>query len=186
MVGMEDIAFIDMSDVKLDKYTNPKLPWTQFHIGGLIRYRGLEAYYRYEGKGKVELSVDFLGNAQLHFPQGGMIVRLEDLTVKYSEDVVLAIAPELQPFDSKLGDRGARGAIAEDELHALVSAGLERHPLPRLREHRLAPVQRRQGSMGLRDDIETGAAAGNLDVELGQVASRGERDGPRHELPVVL
>ena len=82
VVGMGDIAFIDMGDLKLNQYTNPQLPWTQFPIGGLIRYRGLEAYFRYKDKGQVDVAVDFLGNVQLHLAQGGMIVRLDDLTVK--------------------------------------------------------------------------------------------------------
>lgn len=77
---MGDINFIDLGQRKLDGYTNPKMPWTQATWGGLIRYRGLDAYFRYEGQGQVDLIVDNVGSVHLHFPQGGMIISLEDLT----------------------------------------------------------------------------------------------------------
>jgi len=82
IVGMGDLTFIDMGDIKLKQYTTPTLPWTEFPQGGLIRYRGLEAYFRFKGTGQVTVAVDFLGNVELHFAQGGMIVRLDDLRVK--------------------------------------------------------------------------------------------------------
>lgn len=78
---MGDINFMDLSDKKLSGYTNPKLPWTNATWGGLIRYRGLDAYFRYEGGGQVNLVIDPHGCVELSFPQGGMIIRLNDLTV---------------------------------------------------------------------------------------------------------
>ena len=81
LAWMGDINFIDLGKKKLDPYTDPKLPWTEATFGGLIRYRGQDAYFRYEGQGQVDLVVDDVGSVHLHFPQGGMIIRLDDLTV---------------------------------------------------------------------------------------------------------
>ena len=78
---MGDINFIDLADQKLDSYTNPRISWTQSTWGGLVRYRGHDAYFRYEGGGQVELVVDRFGSVGLHFAQGGMIISLDDLTV---------------------------------------------------------------------------------------------------------
>ena len=79
--GMGRINFIDMGDQKLADYTNPKIPWTNSTWGGLVRYRGLDAYFRYEGQGQVELVVDQFGSISLHFDQGGMLISLDDVTV---------------------------------------------------------------------------------------------------------
>lgn len=81
VAGMGDINFMDLGDQKLDGYTNPKLPWTESTWGALVRYQGLDAYFRYEGQGQVALVVDRFGSASLRFEQGGMIVSLDDLTV---------------------------------------------------------------------------------------------------------
>ena len=78
---MGDVNFIDLGEKKLEAYTNPKIPWTKATWGGLIRYRGVDAYFRYEGQGQVDLVVDEVGSVNLHFPQGGMIVHLDDLTL---------------------------------------------------------------------------------------------------------
>jgi hypothetical protein len=75
------VNFIDMAAQKLAGYTNPKIPWTNSTWGGLVRYRGLDAYFRYEGQGQVDVVVDQFGSVHLHFPQGGMIISLDDLTV---------------------------------------------------------------------------------------------------------
>jgi hypothetical protein len=53
--GMGDLLFSDLGAKKLDAYTNPKIPWTQATWGGIVRYRGLEAYFRYEGQGQVNV-----------------------------------------------------------------------------------------------------------------------------------
>ncbi len=80
--GMGDINFIDLSETKLNQYTTPKLPWTEATWGGLIRYRSLDAYFRYEGQGKVDVVVDKWGSVALEFAKGGgMIVSLDDLIV---------------------------------------------------------------------------------------------------------
>lgn len=80
--GMGAINFIDLGDKKLPGYDDPKIPWTEKTWGGLIRYRCLDAYFRYEGGGEVDAVVDELGSLALHFPQGGMIIDIPDLVVK--------------------------------------------------------------------------------------------------------
>ena len=77
--GMGEINFIDLGDRKLPEFTSPDIPWTESTWGGLIRYRGVDAYFRYEGQGTVEVVVDSIGGVSLHFPQGGMIVNLPDM-----------------------------------------------------------------------------------------------------------
>ena len=79
--GMGEVNFIDLGDRKLEGYTNPKLPWTNSTWGGLIRYKGIDAYFRYEGQGQVHMTVDSEGSVALSFPQGGEVIRLDDLTV---------------------------------------------------------------------------------------------------------
>ena len=79
--GMGPINFIDLGDQKLAGYTNPRLPWTESTWGGLIRYSGIDAYFRYEGGGSVELIIDEHGCVTLTFAQGGDIISLDDLTV---------------------------------------------------------------------------------------------------------
>jgi hypothetical protein len=79
--SMGTILFIDLGNAKLSQYTNPNIPWTNQTWGGLIRYRGEEAYFRYEGGGVVNLVVDQYGSINVSFPMGGMQVRLNDLTV---------------------------------------------------------------------------------------------------------
>ena len=80
--NMGDIKFIDLGNKKLAPYTNPKIPWTEKTWGGLIRYRGHDAYFRYEGQGHVGVTIGEHGSVHLHFDQGGMIIQLEDLTVE--------------------------------------------------------------------------------------------------------
>ncbi len=79
--GMGEINFIDLKDKKLNAYTNPRIPWTQHTWGGLIRYRGLDAYFRYEGGGHLTVVIDHVGSISIHFDQGGMMVNLDDMTV---------------------------------------------------------------------------------------------------------
>jgi hypothetical protein len=81
LAWMGDINFIDLGDQKLSAYTDPKIPWTEATWGGLVRYRGLDAYFRYEGQGQVNVVVDQFGSVQLNFAQGGMIINLDDLIV---------------------------------------------------------------------------------------------------------
>lgn len=81
--GMGDILIIDLGERKLDKYTNDKLPWTMLKWGGLVRYRGLDAYFRYEGTGLIEIKIDLVGSVTLSFKErGGMIVKIPDLSVE--------------------------------------------------------------------------------------------------------
>ena len=82
LFGMGDLMIRDIADKKLDQYTNPKIPWTNYHWGGIIRYRGHDAYFRYEGaNGNIKMTFDFAGSVDVHFEQGGMIIFLDDLTV---------------------------------------------------------------------------------------------------------
>ncbi|MGE3800427.1 MAG: hypothetical protein AB7H80_05360 [Candidatus Kapaibacterium sp.] len=78
--GMGLINFLDLGDKKLAEFTNPAIPWTEATWGGLIRYRGIDAYFRYEGQGSVEVVVDAIGSVSLTFAQGGMIVNIPDMT----------------------------------------------------------------------------------------------------------
>jgi len=79
--GMGNLLIVDLGDKKLDQYTNKNIPWTNSKYGGLVRYRGLDAYFRYEGQGKIDIVVDHHGCAHLKFAQGGMMVNLADLDV---------------------------------------------------------------------------------------------------------
>lgn len=81
VTGMGDINFFDLGETKLEQYTNPHIPWTSFTWGGLIRYRGIDAYFRYEGGVDIEMVLDAYGSVTLHFPQGGMIINLDDMSV---------------------------------------------------------------------------------------------------------
>ena len=81
--GMGDILILDLLDKKLDRYTNDKLPWTKMTWGGVVRYRGLDAYFRYEGVGSIEIRLDLVGSVSLRFKErGGMMVNLADLRVE--------------------------------------------------------------------------------------------------------
>lgn len=77
--GMGPVNFIDLGDRKLEGYTDPNQPWTEKTWGGLIRYRSIDAYFRYEGEGSVELAIDAEGSIVVAFPQGGEIIALPDL-----------------------------------------------------------------------------------------------------------
>ena len=79
--SMGNITIIDLGDRKLAPYTNPKLPWTQQTWGGVIRYRGDDAYFRYEGLGNIKITIDDVGSINLQFGNGGMKVLLEEMTV---------------------------------------------------------------------------------------------------------
>jgi hypothetical protein len=79
--NMGSVLLIDLGDVKLPQYTNPNLPWTEQTWGGLIRYRSEDAYFRYEGGGVVNMVIDRYGTVDVSFPQGGMLVSLNELVV---------------------------------------------------------------------------------------------------------
>lgn len=79
--GMGDINIVDLGETKLKPYTHPKIPWTEFKWGGVLRYRGLDAYFRYEGAGQIAIVIDQVGSISVHFEQGGMMVDLADMRV---------------------------------------------------------------------------------------------------------
>lgn len=76
---MGPVNFIDFGDHKLEGYTDAGQPWTEKTWGGLIRYQGIEAYFRYEGGGSVNAVIDGYGSITVAFVQGGEIVSLPDL-----------------------------------------------------------------------------------------------------------
>jgi len=81
--GMGDILILDLGETKLDKFTNDKLPWTKMTWGGVVRYRGLDAYFRYEGTGLIAIKIDLVGSVTVSFKdRGGMIVKIPDLVVE--------------------------------------------------------------------------------------------------------
>lgn len=69
--GMGDIFFKDLGDTKLPEYTDPKIAWTEYTWGGIVRYQGVDAYFRYEGQGKIKMTLDDLGTLDLEFDKGG-------------------------------------------------------------------------------------------------------------------
>jgi hypothetical protein len=77
--GMGPVNFIDLGDKKLEGFTDPKQPWTEQTWGGLIRYRGVDAYFRYEGEGSVKMSIDPYGSLTVVFAQGGEIISLPEM-----------------------------------------------------------------------------------------------------------
>jgi hypothetical protein len=79
--GMGELVFLDIAAEKLPAYTNPEIPWTEATWGGVIRYRGEDAYFRYEGQGQVNVVIDQFGSVTVNFPQGGMQVSLSELSV---------------------------------------------------------------------------------------------------------
>lgn len=83
--GMGPINFIDLKDKKLPQFTSKKIPWTEQTWGGLIRYRGLDAYFRYEESTTVQAIIDHHGSLDLMFEKGGMIVNLPDMTISQSQ-----------------------------------------------------------------------------------------------------
>jgi hypothetical protein len=84
--GMGPMNFIDIANTTLPQYTNPKLPWTNYTWGGLIRYRDVDVYFRYEGEGSVAVTLDLHGSVQVSFPVGdGMVVDLDAMSVDSSD-----------------------------------------------------------------------------------------------------
>ena len=80
--GMGHINFIDLGDHKLSQYTNPAIPWTESTWGGMIRYMGIDIYFRYEGQGSLEVVVDNIGSVSVTLGNaGGMIVNLDDMVL---------------------------------------------------------------------------------------------------------
>ncbi len=81
LAWMGDINFIDMADYKIPEFTHKDIAWTNLKWGGLIRYQGLEAYFRYENQGEVKVVVDRFGGINVSFSQGGMMVKMDDMRV---------------------------------------------------------------------------------------------------------
>ena len=68
------VLVLDLAQDKIDGYPL-KETW-----GVLLRYCGLELYYRYEGDGAIDLTVDAYGNVNVTQVQGSaMIIRMDEL-----------------------------------------------------------------------------------------------------------
>ncbi|MGB0891352.1 MAG: hypothetical protein ACPGUU_03295 [Flavobacteriaceae bacterium] len=75
--GMYDINFIDIADKKIDGYPEPKQTW-----GVLVRVNATEAYYRYEGGGVLNATIDSHGGLSLGTTNGNIIhISLPELTL---------------------------------------------------------------------------------------------------------
>lgn len=76
--GMGEMNFIDLGDKKLPGFPELKQTW-----GVLVRYRTVEAYYRYEGGGELTANFDHLGTCTLTTTNGAMIpISLEDFIIQ--------------------------------------------------------------------------------------------------------
>ena len=72
--GMGELIALDLGENKLPGY-NLEQTW-----GVLLRYGGLELYYRYEGGGRLDLTVDAHGCVHVTSVQGSaLVVKLDDL-----------------------------------------------------------------------------------------------------------
>ncbi len=76
--GMGPLNLIDIADRKLGYL---KATW-----GVVIRYRGEDLIYRYEGQGGVKLAINNLGTVEMAFKGEWVKVDLEEITVEQPED----------------------------------------------------------------------------------------------------
>lgn len=73
--GMGQASLIDLGKEKIPGYPTPTETW-----GMLLRFKGKEIYYRYEGQGQLNLTFDRLGTLNVEITQGSaMIISLPDL-----------------------------------------------------------------------------------------------------------
>ncbi len=73
--NMGTILVIDLAQEKISGY-NLTETW-----GVLLRYKSIELYYRYEGDGQIDLTVDQFGNVNVTSVQGSaLIISLTELT----------------------------------------------------------------------------------------------------------
>lgn len=78
--GIGEINFQDLGDKKIEGYPFPKQTW-----GVLVRVHTTEAYYRYEGGGILNATIDIYGSLSLSTTNGDMIpISLPELTINYS------------------------------------------------------------------------------------------------------
>lgn len=78
--GMGQMAFIDLGDKKIPGYDIVKETW-----GVLVRGANVEAYYRYEGGGVLNITFDAYGTATLSTTTGTLItISLEERIVEDS------------------------------------------------------------------------------------------------------
>lgn len=76
--GMGEMNFIDLGDYKIPGYPQPKETW-----GVLVRYSNIEAYYRYEGGGRLTATINKLGACTLTTSNGSMIpISLPEFIIK--------------------------------------------------------------------------------------------------------
>jgi hypothetical protein len=80
--GIGTARLFDLGDKKLPNYESyPKETW-----GVLLRYKSIEAYYRYEGGGQLTLSIDKFGSIVVSTSNGTMVnVSLPELTIAQAD-----------------------------------------------------------------------------------------------------
>lgn len=75
--GMGDVNFISLGEKKLDGYSIPVETW-----GLLIRYKSIEAYYRYDDQGKLKIIIDNLGTCKITTTNGKVLaISLPELVI---------------------------------------------------------------------------------------------------------
>ncbi len=73
--GMGAVLVIDLAQQKIAGY-DLKQTW-----GVLLRYKSVELYYRYEGEGRIDMTVDGYGSVNVTGVQGSaIIISLPELT----------------------------------------------------------------------------------------------------------
>ena len=78
--GLGSLNFIDLGDKKIQGYTGEGYPNQTW--GALIRFHMTEIYFRYEGQGSIEVTVDQYGNVEVHMVNGTAInISLEELSL---------------------------------------------------------------------------------------------------------
>ena len=78
--GMGELNFLDIADKKIPGYTGEGYPMQTW--GALIRFHMTEVYFRYEGQGNIEVTIDRYGNVAVKMINGSaMIIALEELVL---------------------------------------------------------------------------------------------------------
>ena len=78
--GMGPLNFIDLGDKKIEGYTGTGYPMQTW--GALIRFQMTEIYFRYEGQGSIEVTVDQYGDVQVKMVNGtALVISLMELSL---------------------------------------------------------------------------------------------------------
>ena len=77
VLTMGTLVFNDLGSKKIPGYSIPNETW-----GVLIRYCNTEVYYRYEGGGEIEVTIDVYGSSSITTSNGTMVsIKLEELII---------------------------------------------------------------------------------------------------------